>query len=144
MDRHREGVRQRSGKIGSAWNSIQKGGVTGCMHQWISKNLTDRKARVHVDGTYSRKKTLREGVLQEGVVSPTLFLVFINDIVRDMLPKVLGAICADNLVLWWFVEHLTTNQESRSQTPGPTCPHEEVSRHNMGRRYCDSQETVHW
>ena len=28
------------------------------MYQWISQYLTNRKARVHVDGTYSHKKTL--------------------------------------------------------------------------------------
>ena len=70
----------------------QKSGVTGCMYQWISQYLTNRKARVHLNGTYSRKKTLKEGVPQGGVLSPTLFLVFINDIVRDMPRKVQGAI----------------------------------------------------
>ena len=67
---------------------LQKSGVTGCMYQWISQYLTNRKARVHVNGTYSRKKTLKEGVPQGGVLSPTLFFVFINDIVRDMPRKV--------------------------------------------------------
>ena len=87
---------------------LQKSGVTGCMYQWISQYLTNRKARVHVNGTYSRKKTLKEGVPQGGVISPTLFLVFINDIVRDMPRKVQGAIYADDLVLWCSEEHLST------------------------------------
>ena len=39
---------------------LQKSGVTGCMYQWISQYLNNRKARVHVNGAYSRKKTLRE------------------------------------------------------------------------------------
>ena len=87
---------------------LQKSGVTGCMYQWISQYLTNRKARVHVNGTYSRKKTLKEGVPQGGVLSPTLFLVFTNDIVRDMPRKVQGAIYADDLVLWCSEEHLST------------------------------------
>ena len=78
------------------------------MYQWISQYLTNTKARVHVDGTYSRKKTQREGVPQGGVLSPTLFLVFINDIVRDTPRKALGAINAGDLVLWCSEEHLTT------------------------------------
>ena len=78
------------------------------MYQWISQYLTNRKARVHVNGTYSRKKTLREGVPQGGVLSPTLFLVLIHDIVRGMPRKVLGAIYADDLALWCSDEHLTT------------------------------------
>ena len=73
-------------------------GVTGCMYQWISQYLTNRKARIHVNGTHSLKKTLK-GVPQGGVFSPTLFLVFINDIVRDMPRKALGAIYVDDLVL---------------------------------------------
>ena len=53
---------------------------------WISQYLTNGKARVHVDGTYSHKKTLR-GDPQEGVLSPTLLFVFINDIVKTCLVK---------------------------------------------------------
>ena len=68
---------------------LQKSGVMGCMYQLISQYLTNRKARVHVNGAYGRKKTLREGVPQGGVLNPTLFLVFINDIVRNMPRKVL-------------------------------------------------------
>ena len=48
---------------------LQKSSVTGCMY------LTNGKALVQVDGTYSHKKTTR-GVPQGGILSPTLFLVF--------------------------------------------------------------------
>ena len=27
---------------------------------------------------------------------------------------------------------------------GVNCPHDEVGRHDIGRKYYDSQETVHW
>ena len=59
---------------------LQIAGVKGKMYNWISQYLTNRKARVHLDGSYSRKKTLKHGVPQGGVLSSTLFLVFINDI----------------------------------------------------------------
>ena len=87
---------------------LQKSGVSGCMFQWILQYLINRKARVHVNGSFSRKKTLKEGVPQGGVLSPTLFLVFINDIVRDLPRNVQGAIYADDLVLWCTEEYLTT------------------------------------
>ena len=44
---------------------LQKSGVTGCMYQWISQYQTNRKARVHLDGTYSRKKTPKNEFLRE-------------------------------------------------------------------------------
>lgn len=87
---------------------LQKSGVAGCMFQWICQYLNSRKARVHVSGQYSRKKTLKDGVPQGGVLSPTLFLVFINDIVKDLPRNVQGAIYADDLALWCSEEHLTT------------------------------------
>ena len=48
-------------------------------------------------------------------MSPTLFLVFINDIVRDMPSKVQGAIYADDLVLWCSEEHLSTENYRMQQ-----------------------------
>ena len=78
------------------------------MFRWISQYLNNRKARVNIDGDHSRKKVLREGVPQGGVLSPTLFLVFINDIMKDMPKRIQGAIYADDLVLWCSEEYLTT------------------------------------
>ena len=63
-----------------------------------------------MNGAYSRKKVLKEGVPQGGVLSPTLFLVFINDILKDMPSNIRGAIYADDLVIWCTEEHLPTAQ----------------------------------
>ena len=89
---------------------LRQCGVSGHMYQWISQFLTNRRARVHVNGAYSRKKVLKEGVPQGGVLSPTLFLVFINDILKDMPSNIRGAIYADDLVIWCTEEHLPTAQ----------------------------------
>ena len=87
---------------------LRKSGVAGCMYHWISQYLTNRKARAHVNGSYSRKKTLKEGVPQGGVLSPTLFLMFINDIAKELPRNVQGAIYADDLVIWCSETHLST------------------------------------
>ena len=63
---------------------LKKCGITGNMYQWISQYLDNRSARVHINGFYSRKKTLKERIPKGGVLSPTLFLIFINNIMNDM------------------------------------------------------------
>jgi len=43
---------------------------------------------------------MREGVPQRGLLSLTLLLVFINDIMKNMQHKIHAAKYVDNLVLW--------------------------------------------
>lgn len=83
-------------------------GVGGRMYRWISQYLYNRRARVQVNSKRSKKKILRQGVPQGGVLSPTLFLIFIKDILDQMPKKVRGAVYADDLVLWCSEEHFTT------------------------------------
>ena len=79
---------------------LRKNGISGCMYRWLSQCLENSKARVQLNGCCCRKKTLREGVPQGGVLSPTLFLIYSNDIMKDMHPRIQGAMYADDLVLW--------------------------------------------
>ena len=95
------------------WNDglrlkLKQNKVKGHMYQWISQYLNNRKARVHVDGAYSRKKTLRQGVPQGGVLSPTLFLIYINDILKELPHNVHAAMYADDLAIWASEEYITT------------------------------------
>ena len=85
------------------------------MFQWICQYLNNKKARVHLNGEYSQQKTLKEGVPQGGVLSPTLFWIFMNDIIRDLPKHDYGAIYADDLVLWCSEEYLTTANYRRSK-----------------------------
>ena len=73
---------------------LMRNGVANNMLKWIQSYLFNRRARVSLDQLSSRKILLRQGVPQCGVLSPTLFLVFIND--------------ADDLVLWCKEEHDST------------------------------------
>ena len=56
----------------------------------------------------SKEKTLKEGVSQSGVLSPTLFLIYVNDIIQNLPKHVKGAIYADDLALWCTEESLPT------------------------------------
>ncbi|PVD33868.1 hypothetical protein C0Q70_05130 [Pomacea canaliculata] len=75
---------------------LQKCGVTGCMLP------SPRWWNIQPKEDAERRSSSR------GVLSPTLFLVFINDIIKDLPRNVQGAIYADDLVLWCTEEHLTT------------------------------------
>ena len=61
-------------------------GITSNIFSWIKSYLYNRRARLSVDRVHSKKNLLRYSVPQGGVLSPTLFLLFINDLVSE-LPK---------------------------------------------------------
>ena len=86
----------------------QRCGIGGKMYSWVSSFLHNRKARVTVDGKLSRKFLLRHGVPQGGVVSPTLFLIFIDDLVKELPKGIKAALYADDLVMWCTEEYATT------------------------------------
>ena len=89
---------------------LKRCGIGGNMYRWIKSYLHNRRARVTVDNAKSKKILLRHGVPQGGVISPTLFLIFINDLIKQLPDAVKCAMYADDLVLWCKEEHATTAQ----------------------------------
>ena len=75
-------------------------GVNGKMLKWLMSYLDDRTARVKMQGKTSRLSTLEQGVPQGGNLSPTLFLIYINDILKDIPKTVKGSLYADDVALW--------------------------------------------
>ena len=86
---------------------LKKCNIAGNMFRWIKSYLHNRRARVVIDNTKSKRILLRHGVPQ-GVISPTLFLVFINDLIKKLKSPVKCAMYADDLVLWSTEEYETT------------------------------------
>ena len=196
---------------------LQKSGVTGCMYQWISQYLTNRKApsprEWNLQPQEDTERRSPSGRRLEPYLIPCLHQWHCqrhasqspgSHIRRRSGPVVLGgtpfnsklqnAAGAEHLgrldkpvacknqfqedhlyhlqpfnkgteghpvyqrpdSACWGQPHLpggdfrqaadleTTDRKGWSQSQGATCPHEEVGRHDMGSRYCDSQATVYW
>ena len=76
---------------------LMKNGVANNTLNWIQSYLFNRRARVSLDQLNSRKILLRQGVPQGGVLSPTLFLMFINGVVSELPRGVKTVMYADDL-----------------------------------------------
>ena len=84
--------------------------VAGRMHKWLGQYMYNRKAKVQVKQDVSKRRTLRQGVPQGGVLSPTLFLVFIRYILHQTPKNIQGVIYADGLAYYCGgVESTTAN-----------------------------------
>ena len=77
------------------------------MYSWIQSYLFQRSARVRLDGQTSFSVKIR-GVPQGGVISPTLFIIFIDDICDQLSSHIQRALHADDLALWTKAGQVTT------------------------------------
>nr|KAG5696843.1 hypothetical protein BaRGS_030967 [Batillaria attramentaria] len=82
--------------------------VCGTMYWWIHSYLFQRSARVKLDGQTSTRVKIREGVPQGCCISPTLFIVFIDDITDQLSNHISRALHADDLAIWTKSEQIST------------------------------------
>ena len=73
-------------------------GVHGKLYDWIKCFLTDRTIQTKIQSQVSSKQVLEDGLPQGSALSCTLFLIFINDMVKNL--KSQKALYADDLVIW--------------------------------------------
>ena len=78
-------------------------GIPGCYTKWVQSLLADRYAYVNWNGTKSNKRRFDNGVPQGSVISPLLWLIYINDLISCMPAEVrtgiTSSLFADDLAL---------------------------------------------
>jgi hypothetical protein len=78
---------------------LSKLGVTGCAWAWLKAFLSQRSIRTVHGGDASEFYEISAGVPQGAVLSPLLFLVYINDLL-DYCNGCECALFADDVVIW--------------------------------------------
>ena len=71
-----------------------------CFVLWMRSFLSDRRAKVQVGGSHSRSFGIRRGVPQGSVLGPVLFILFVDDITKDLLRGAHASLYADDLAIW--------------------------------------------
>ena len=71
-----------------------------CFVLWVRSFLSDRRAKVQVGGSHSRSFRIRRGVPQGSVLGPVLFILFVDDITKDLPRDAHASLYADDLAIW--------------------------------------------
>ena len=66
------------------WKLEHYGGVGGVLLKWFRNYLEGRRMRTGVRGSFSRWEEVTSGVPQGSVLGPTMFLVYVNDLVEGI------------------------------------------------------------
>jgi hypothetical protein len=90
----------------SILKSLNKWGIQGHMFYFIRNFLTDRGFRVQANGVLSKQRELQNGCPQGSVLSPSLFLIALNDIGQHISYPLCHAIYADDLIIYTTGKHI--------------------------------------
>ena len=82
---------------------LDQNGISGNILKLFQNYLSNRKQRVVLNGSYSDLSSVESGVPQGSVLGPLLFLVYINDLERNIKSNV--KFFADDTMLFSIVKN---------------------------------------
>ena len=97
-------------------SKLLRAGMSSQKYRWISSFLYHKMARVKLDGSLNREIRLSERVLQGRVLSPTLFFLYVNDIVNTLPPRVTNSLHAEDLAARTSAKHTSTATHAMQET----------------------------
>ena len=94
-------------------------GVSRTLVRWVQDWLKNRLYWVRVEGVWSKAKRFQQGLPQGSVLSPLLFLVFINDLVEKLASSgVEVSAFADDLAVWKVAKRVESCREGVQRAAG--------------------------
>ena len=72
-------------------------GVPMSIVRWLASFLRDRQAKIKFNGATSKSRKMKQGVPQVSVLSPILFLFYINQLAKILPRETLNALFADDV-----------------------------------------------
>ena len=96
-----------------------------CFVLWVRSFLSDGRAKVQVGGSHSCSFRIKRGVPQGSVLGPVLFILFVDDITKDLPRDAHASLYSDDLAIWSLPQTrskppLLSNPPSLSSKHGPT------------------------
>ena len=82
---------------------LEQNGISGNLLKLFHNYLSNRKQRVVLNGSYSDYSTVESGVPQGSVLGPLLFLIYINDLERNIKSNI--KFFADDTMLFSIVKN---------------------------------------
>ena len=70
-------------------HKLKEFGITGALLDWFQDYLSGREQRVVIGGSSSNWALVKAGVPQGSILGPLLFIIYINDIIRNIQCEIL-------------------------------------------------------
>ena len=88
--------------IKTYYKNLKHKGIKEALLQWLASYLSNRKQRVVIPGACSEWVAITAGVPQGSILGPLLFLIYINDIIKDIHSHI--RLFADDTSLYLIID----------------------------------------